>query len=333
MLFALDAMGGDHAPMEQCLGAIQACKEIPDLSVALIGDQEKIKPFLENADSTVRSRMHIVHTDEVIEMSDQPSVSIRKKKKASLCLGMQMVRSKEANGCISSGNTGAVVAGGILLVGRIHGIDRPGLAVPLPALHKPCLLLDVGATVRCKPINLYQFAHMGSLYMRNLIGVPNPTVALLSNGEEDIKGDEACMGARKMLLESQLNFTGYVESKDVPLGTTDVVVCDGYTGNALIKFGEGIGEIIHGLVKNEMDKSLLTKLGVAMMYPALKRVWARFQYEKQGGSPLLGVQGVVIKAHGRSKAPAIASALAIGYNFAKSRGVERIEEELAKGGN
>ena len=332
MLFALDAMGGDHAPKEPCLGAIRACRENKDLSIVLIGAADQIEPLLADVESSVRSRLHIVHTDEVIGMGDSPSVSIRKKRKASLCIGMQMVHSKEADGCISAGNTGAIVAGGVLLVGRIDGIDRPGLAVPLPALEKPSLLLDVGATVRCKAINLYQFAHMGSIYMRTLAGVDNPSVAVLSNGEEDSKGDEACSGARELLLKSTLNFKGYIEGKDVPYGKTDVVVCDGYTGNALIKFGEGIGEVIYGMMKAEIDKSILAKMGVALMYPALKRVAARFDYEKQGGSPLLGVDGVIVKAHGRSKAPAIATALTVAHNFALHKGVERIREELSKGG-
>ena len=333
MLFALDAMGGDHAPAEPCKGAILACQEDPSLSLALVGHRDKIEPLIADAEPSVRSRLDIVHADEVITMDNHPSVSIRKMKNSSMRIGLEMVRAGEARGFISAGNTGAIVAGGVLLVGRIPGIDRPGLAVPLPALERPSLLLDIGATVRCKPINLYQFAQMGAIYMRYLTGVENPSVALLSNGEEDIKGDEACAGAKEMLKKSSLDFRGYVEGKDVPLGKTDVVVCDGYTGNALIKFGEGVGEVVFGLLKQEISKSILAKMGIALMLPALKRIGARFEYEKQGGSPLLGVNGVVIKAHGRSKAKAIAKALHVGVNFAERKGTEIIRDELQKGMN
>lgn len=328
MLFALDAMGGDHAPAEPCKGAILACREHPELTVALVGRKEQIKPHLEAAESSVLSRLRIVEAEEVIGMGDNPAASIRGKKDSSLRVAMEMVRAKEAAGCISAGNTGAIVAGGVLIVGRIPGIDRPGLAVPIPALERLSLLLDVGATVRCKAINLYQLAHMGAIYHRSLTGVMEPSVALLSNGSEDIKGDEACSEAREMLFGSKLNFKGYVEGKDIPIGRTDVVVCDGYTGNALIKFGEGIGEIVKTLVQEEIRSSILPKIGVALMWPALKRIWAKFEYEKNGGSPLLGVDGVVIKAHGNSSERAIAGALGVALNFAQMKGTDLIKESF-----
>lgn len=328
MLFALDAMGGDHAPAEPCKGAVLACSEDEDLSVALVGDKEKIKPYIEDAPSSVRSRISVVEASEVIGMGDNPSASIRTKKNSSLRIAMEMVKSGEAVGCISAGNTGAIVAGGVLVVGRIKGIDRPGLAVPIPALTKPTLLLDVGATVRCKALNLYQFAHMGSIYMKSLTGIENPSVGLLSNGSEDIKGDEATAEAREMLRTSKLNFEGFVEGKDVPIGKTDVVVCDGFTGNVLIKFGEGIGEVVKTLVRDELKNRFLPKIGAALMMPALKKIWARFEYEKQGGSPLLGVNGLVIKAHGNSSDKAIAGALHVALMFAKLKGVDLIRESF-----
>ena len=329
MLFALDAMGGDYAPAEPCKGAILACMKNPELSVALVGRTEEIKPYLESADSSVSSRLHIVHATEVVGMGDNPAASIRAKKDSSMRVAMEMVRSGEASGCISAGNTGAIVAGGVLVVGRIKGIDRPGLAVPIPALERVSLLLDVGATVRCKALNLYQFAHMGSIYMRSLSGIERPTIGLLSNGSEDIKGDEACSGAKEMLSqEGKLNFFGYVEGKDVPLGKTDIVVCDGYTGNALIKFGEGIGEFVKSILKEELDRSILSKIGAGLMMPSLKKIMVRFEYEKNGGSPLLGVDGIVIKAHGNSKEKAIAGALKVGFGFAKLKGTQLIKESF-----
>jgi glycerol-3-phosphate acyltransferase PlsX len=328
MLFALDAMGGDYAPSEPCKGAILACREEPDLSVALVGIKDQIERHLDDADSSIRGRIEIVDAPEVIGMGDNPATSIRTKKNSSLRIAMEMVRSNDAVGCISAGNTGAIVAGGVLVVGRIQGIDRPGLAVPIPALERISLLLDVGATVRCKAVNLYQFARMGSIYMRSLSGIDEPSVALLSNGLEDIKGDEVVSGARDMLANSDLNFKGYVEGKDVPIGRTDVVICDGFTGNALIKFGEGIGEIVEALVRDEIRSRVLPKIGAMLMMPALRKIWARFEHEQHGGSPLLGVNGIVVKAHGNSRDRAIAGALKVALGFAQLRGTELIRNSF-----
>lgn len=328
MLFALDAMGGDYAPQAPCKGAILACRENADLAVALIGIKDQLEPHLEEAEASVRARIDIVEASEVIGMGDNPAVSIRGKKNSSMRIAMEMVRTGEAVGCISAGNTGAIVAGGVLVVGRVKGIDRPGLAVPIPALERTTLLLDVGATVRCKPINLYQFARMGSIYMSSLSGVEHPSVGLFANGSEEIKGDEEIKEAREMLMESPLNYYGFVEGKDVPLGRTDVVVCDGFTGNALIKFGEGIGEVVKTLIKEELTGKLIPKIGAALMMPSLKKIWGKFEYEKNGGSPLLGVNGLVIKAHGNSNEKAIAGALCVAYGFAQLRGIDLIKESF-----
>ena len=328
MLFALDAMGGDKAPAETCKGAVLACEEDQDLNVALVGRKDALAQYLEKASESVRSRINIVEAEEVIGMGDNPSASIRSKKNSSLRIAMEMVRSKEAVGCISAGNTGAIVAGGVLVVGRIKGIDRPGLAVPIPSLNKTTLLLDVGATVRCKALNLYQFAHMGSIYMKSLLGIKNPSIGLFSNGSEDIKGDDVIGEAREMLVASGLNFEGFVEGKDVPIGRTDIAVCDGFTGNALIKFGEGIGEMVKVLIKEEVETKLLPKIGAFLMLPALRKMAARFEYETNGGSPLLGVDGIVIKAHGNSRDRAIAGALRVASGFARMGGTDLIKESL-----
>ncbi|MDR3278926.1 MAG: phosphate acyltransferase PlsX [Synergistaceae bacterium] len=330
MLFALDVMGGDNAPAEPCKGAIIACKKDESLSVALVGMKEAIEPYVEAAPSSVRSRIHIVEAAEVIGMGDNPSASMRSKKNSSLRIAMEMVRSREAIGCISAGNTGAIVAGGVLVVGRIKGIDRPGLAVPIPSLKKTTLLLDVGATVRCKALNLYQFARMGAIYMSSLTGTKNPSVGLFSNGSEDIKGDEVISEAREMLLGSDLNFGGFVEGKDVPVGNTDVVVCDGFTGNALIKFGEGIGELVTNLIRSELKGKILPRIGALLMMPTLKKMAARFEYEENGGSPLLGVDGIVVKAHGNSRDRAIAGALHVASGFARLRGTDLVKESLER---
>lgn len=331
MLIALDAMGGDHAPNEPCKAAIQACLRDPELSVALVGDSEKIKPIIEKADAFVRPRLSVVHTDEVITGSDSPSLSIRRKKNSSLVVCFNMVRSHEADGIVSAGSTGAIAAGAVLLLGRIPGIDRPGLGAVLPVLNRCTLLMDVGGTVRCKPVNLLQFAQMGSIYMKLFRKVENPSVRLLSNGEEATKGDEVISAARALIKQTKLNFQGYAEGKDIPNGISDVVVCDGFTGNVVIKFGEGLGELIQSQLKEEYKHHLLPKIGCVFMLPAMKRIMGRFDWERYGGSPVLGVCGSVVKVHGRSRANAIANAITSGADFIRHNGVERIQNEIAKG--
>jgi glycerol-3-phosphate acyltransferase PlsX len=330
MLIALDAMGGDFAPEEACHGAILACREKPRLEIALVGDETKIKPFVNKAEKNVKARLHIVHASEVITSDDSPSISIRRKKDSSLCKGFEMVKSGEAQGIVSAGNTGAIVAGGVLILGRIPGIDRPGLGAMLPVMNRPTLLMDVGATVRCKPVNLYQFALMGSIYMKMFRDVQNPQVCLLSNGEEMIKGDEVITKAREMIEASDINFTGYAEGKDITRGVADVIVCDGFTGNVVIKFGEGLGELINDQLKKEYKEHLLPKIGLFFMWPAMKRILHRFDWERHGGSALLGVNGIVVKVHGRSKRNPISYALQAAANFAENNGIERIKDEIAK---
>lgn len=332
MILALDAMGGDHAPHETCKGAIEACELHPDLEVILVGDETLIKKELSAVELQVQNRLHVVHAEESIGMDESPSVAIRKKRHSSLRIAMHMVRSGEAQGCVSAGNTGAIVAGGVLVVGRIKGIDRPALGVALPTLNKVTFLLDVGATVRCKPVNLYQFSLMGDFYSKYILGVKDPSIALLSNGTEEIKGDEVVSAARELIKSSHLNFSGYLEGDSIPFSLADVVVCDGFTGNAVLKFAEGLGQAIYSILKEEMGHRVLPKVGMMFMLPMLKDLWTRFDYEKQGGTPLLGVNGAVIKAHGRSKSPAIKSALSVARNFVLQQGVELIKQELERGG-
>ncbi|HAK40781.1 MAG TPA: phosphate acyltransferase PlsX [Synergistales bacterium] len=331
MLLALDVMGGDNAPLETCAGAVMACERFADLELALVGDTEAVRPLLEKAPASVRTRLHLVHAEEVITMDEPPAVAVRKKRHSSLRIAMQMVRSGEAQGCVSAGSTGAIVAGGVLVVGRISGIERPGLGVPLPAVDRISMLIDIGATVRCKPLNLYQFALMGDVYMRKIIGVESPSIGLLSNGQEEVKGDELIIEAREFFRKSRLNFIGNVEGGAIPFGAADVVVCEGFTGNILLKFIEGTGEAMYSLVREEISRRFLAKVGMLFMIPMLKDLWARFNYEETGGTPLLGVNGAVIKAHGRSRARAICGAVGVAREFVMKRGVETIAQELAEG--
>lgn len=321
---ALDAMGGDNAPGEICAGALKACEEFDDIEIILTGNAEKIRTCYIS-----HPRIHIEHADEIIDPDEHPANAIRKKKRSSLRVAMEMVRRGDAQGLVSAGSTGAIVAGGVLVVGRVEGIDRPALGVPIPSIEKFSFMLDVGATVRCKPENLLQFALMGSVYSHKILKVANPEVKLLSNGSEEIKGDDNVLAARELMeKKNSLNFCGYIEGNEVVFGKSDVIVCDGFNGNIALKLGEGIMQGLRSLLVDEVKKSMMAKTGMLLMAPVVKRLWARFNYEKYGGTPLLGVKGAVLKAHGRSKSPAILSALSAARKFIEEDGVELISREI-----
>ena len=321
---AVDAMGGDNAPAEICAGAVKACKEFQDIEIILTGDTEKIKSCLES-----HSRIHIQQASEIIDPDEHPANAIRKKKDSSMRVAMEMVKSGDAQGCVSAGSTGAIVSGGVLVVGRLPGIDRPALGVPIPSLEKISFTVDVGATVRCKPENLLQFALMGNIYSHKILGVAKPDIRLLSNGTEEIKGDDTVLGARELISRKEnLNFQGYIEGNDIINGVADVIVCDGFTGNIALKLGEGIMQTLKSLLTEEVNKSFIAKTGMLMLAPVVKRIWTKFNYEKYGGSPLLGVKGAVIKAHGRSKSPAVLSAIKAARNFIIEKAAELISNEI-----
>ena len=322
---ALDAMGGDNAPSEICKGAYEACKKFDDIEIILTGDTERIKSCLQS-----HPRIHIEHATEIIDPDEHPANAIRKKKDSSLRVAMEMVRRGDAQGCISAGSTGAIVAGGVLIVGRLEGIDRPALGVPIPSMTgKFSFMLDVGATVRCKPENLLQFALMGNIYSHKIMNVENPDIKLLSNGTEDIKGDDTVLAARELIEHKEnLNFQGYIEGNDIVYGKADVIVSDGFSGNIALKLGEGIMQGLKSLLVQEVKDSFMAKAGMLLLSPVIKRLWTRFNYEKYGGTPLLGVKGAVLKAHGRSKSPAIVSAVSAARNFIMENGTELISHEI-----
>lgn len=330
MLIAVDAMGGDHGAEAVCPGAITACTKNPKLEVALIGKQDVIAPYLEKCDSSVRRRISVIHTDEMVDPNELPTKAIRGKRHSSMRLAMEMVRSGEAKGCVSAGSTGAIVAGGVLVVGRLKGIERPGLGLLLPT-KRPTFMLDAGATVRCKPLNLVQFALMGSIYIKDVEKLDdNPRVCLLSNGSEDIKGDEVIVEARERLRNNpDLNFCGYIEANRVPQGDADVVVCDGFTGNVMLKSFEGLIKFCKGLVVESLNESLTAKIGAMFLYPSIKKLSTRVDYQRYGGSALMGVNGAVVKAHGRSKPPAIANAIGVAYSFVERGALDKIREDIA----
>ena len=322
---AVDAMGGDNAPDEICKGAYDACEEFNDIEIILTGDTERIKTCL-----TSHPRIHIEHATEIIDPDEHPANAIRKKKDSSLRVAMEMVRRGDAQGCISAGSTGAIVAGGVLVVGRLEGIDRPALGVPIPSMSgKFSFMLDVGATVRCKPENLLQFALMGNIYSRKIMKVETPDIKLLSNGTEEIKGDETVLAARELIEhKDNLNFQGYIEGNDIVYGKADVIVSDGFSGNIALKLGEGIIQGLKSVLVDEVRKSFMAKAGMLMLSPVIKSLWSRFNYEKYGGTPLLGVKGAVLKAHGRSKSPAIVSAISAARKFIEEDGINQISREI-----
>ncbi|MBO9130194.1 phosphate acyltransferase PlsX [Bacillus sp. 165] len=305
MRIAIDAMGGDHAPKEIVLGAMQAVKEFSDISITLIGDDKKIRPYLSD-----EARISIIHTDEVIAGTDEPVRAVRRKKNASMVLMAQQVKEGAADACISAGNTGALMAAGLFIVGRIEGIERPALAPTLPTMDgKGFIMLDVGANVDAKPLHIYQYAIMGSIYAEKVRGISRPRVGLLNVGTEDGKGNDLSKQVFDMLKNSSMNFVGNVEARDLLQGVADVVVCDGFTGNVALKAIEGTALSVFSMLKEELTSSLTSKLAASLLKPKLKGLKKKMDYSEYGGAGLFGLKAPVIKAHGSSNANSIFNAI------------------------
>ena len=324
MRIALDAMGGEYSPAAEVEGAVAAAKAHA-IEIVLVGKKEAIEAELKKH----RYDLPIVEASQVIEMTDHPSEVMRDKRDSSISVGMKMLKNKEVDAFVSAGNTGAVTTAATLILGRIEGIERPALSILVSLPSNPILLLDVGANANCKPDYLVQFAQMGSVYMEKIFGVEKPRVGLLSNGEEDTKGNSLVCEAHKLLRTTKLNFVGNIEGNNLPSNSTDVVVTDGFTGNILIKVGEGIGEVIVQAVKQALASRPYLKVVALILKPALRSAFNSVDYSEYGGAPLLGVNGNVIIAHGRSNAKAISSAL-----FIAKRAVEQdIVSAIRKGIN
>ncbi|WP_409275628.1 phosphate acyltransferase PlsX [Neobacillus sp. SCS-31] len=305
MRLAIDAMGGDHAPKEIVLGAIKAADTFKDIKILLVGDEAKIRETF-----TGHDRISILHTDEVILGTDEPVRAVRRKKNASMVLAARQVSEGTADACISAGNTGALMASGLFVVGRIEGIDRPALAPTLPTIGgEGFLLLDVGANVDAKPEHLYQFALMGSVYTEKVRGMTKPRIGLLNIGTEEKKGTDLTKEAFSILKESDLNFVGNVEARDLLNGVADVVVTDGFTGNMVLKSVEGTAMSVFKMLKGALTSSLKSKLAAAVLKPDLKALKDQMDYSEYGGAALFGLKAPVIKAHGSSNAQAIFSAI------------------------
>ncbi|MFA5375204.1 MAG: phosphate acyltransferase PlsX [Dehalococcoidia bacterium] len=306
MRIALDAMGGEHSPAAEVEGAVAAAKAHA-IEIVLVGKKEAVEAELKKN----HYDLPIVEASQVIEMKDHPSEVMRDKRDSSITVGMKLLKNKEVDAFVSAGNTGAVTTAATLILGRIEGIERPALSVLVTLPSNPVLLLDVGANANCKPIYLTQFAQMGSVYMEKIFGVEKPRVGLLSNGEEDSKGNSLVCEAHKLLRATKLNFVGNIEGNKLPSNSTDVLVTDGFTGNVLIKVGEGIGEVVVQSIKQALARRPYLKVAALILKPALRSAFSSVDYSEYGGAPLLGVNGNVIIAHGDSDAKAISSALFI----------------------
>src|SRR5579884_2671388 len=329
---ALDAMGGDNAPGETVLGAIQAAREY-GIGVYLVGREEAIRAELAKHNTTGLD-LPIVHTDEVIEMDEHPANAVRRKKNASMTLALQLVRDGAALGAVSAGNSGAMMAASLFTLKRIPGVERPALGGIFPTKDAVCLVIDIGANTDCKPEYLQQFALMGSIYMQRIFHVPSPRVGLLANGEEETKGNQQVIETHKMLRKNApmlgLNFIGNVEGRDIPAGGADVVVCDGFVGNVVLKLSEGLAETLLGLLRTQMTSTTVSKLAAAILRPGLRKLFKRLDYSEYGGVPLLGVNGSAIVSHGRSNAKAIKNALRVAHQTAETGVATAIAEGLAK---
>lgn len=325
----LDAMGGDHAPQAPCQGAIAALREDPGLAIILAGDQEKIQPFLSEA-TDVQDRLTVLHAPEVISNHESPAMAIRQKKDSPIVKGMLMVREGKADGFVSAGSTGAVLVGGMLRLGRIPGIERPALAPMIPGEKGPFLLIDCGANVDSKPEWLVQFGQMGDAYMRKVAGIKSPRIGLVNNGAEEEKGSVLYAEAHKLLKQTDLNFVGNIEARYIPADQADVIVCDGFDGNIILKYTEGVASALMKMIKQELMADLRSKLGALLAKPAFLRVKKKMDYTEVGGAPLLGVQGAVVKAHGSSNAKAIHSAIKQAALMTRSGVVPAILESISK---
>jgi glycerol-3-phosphate acyltransferase PlsX len=301
---ALDAMGGDNAPGEVVRGALLALEDAR-LRILLVGNEPVLRDLLGQQQG---GRLEIVHASQVIETEEPPTAAIRHKRDSSLMVGLGLLKAGRAQAFVSAGNTGALLAGATVTLGRLAGIERPALATLIPTEAQPFLLVDSGANVDCKPPYLLQFAQMGAVYMEHALGRPNPKVGLLNIGTESEKGNDLAKEAHRLLAASRLNFVGNVEARGISAGAADVLVCDGFVGNVVLKYTEGLAKSLMGMIKTELTAGPVTALGALLAGGAFKRLKKRFDYTEVGGAPFLGLQALVVKAHGSSDARAVRGA-------------------------
>ena len=336
MRIAVDAMGGDHAPHVQVEGALMAAAERPDLAIALVGPTELVGQELARHGAGA-ARFELIDAPETIGMEESPAAAVRRKPRSSIVVAARLQREGRSDALVSAGNTGAAVAASLLEMGRLQGVSRPAIAIYLPNPYGGAIVLDVGANAEAKPVNLLQFAIMGELYARLVLKHDRPKIGLLNIGEESSKGSELYQEGHRLLAESAINFVGNVEGRDMFAGVADVVVCDGFVGNVLLKFAESMGSHIFTLLRAELRRSLRAKAGALLLKAAFTGLTRRMDYAEYGGAPLLGVDGVTIIAHGSSSPKAMKNAVIAAARLVESganRGIqERLESHAASGGS
>jgi glycerol-3-phosphate acyltransferase PlsX len=330
MKIAVDAMGSDHYPQPDVEGAVSAAREY-GVDIVLLGKKDVVDAELARH-SISGLPISVTHASQVIEMKEHPSNAVKAKKDSSMVLGMQMLRRREVDAFVSAGNSGGMLAAALLYLGRIKGVKRPALSSVFPTRRSPCFLLDLGANTDCKPQYLLQFAIMGSLYAERVLGIANPRVAIVSNGEEEGKGSMLVQDTYPLLKDSGLNFVGNVEGKDIPAGMADVVVTDGFTGNVIVKLSEGVSGFLMDTIKEEIKKRPLAVLGAALAKSAFVEVRRRLDYREYGGGALLGVDGVVIVGHGRSDSLAIKNAVRVAKQSVERGVIDAIREGIQQSG-
>ncbi len=330
MRIAIDAMGGDHAPEAVVTGTLQAAREFADVELILVGDEPRIAQLITADGGNLPGNVRIHHASEVIEADDEPVRAVRRKKDASMVVAGRMVKEKQADALVSAGNTGALMATGLLVIGRLPGIHRPALAPMIPTLEgSGTLALDLGANMDASPEHLAQYAVMGTIYRSKVHQLDQPRVGLLNVGTEEMKGNELTKAAYSLLEKLPIHFIGNVEARDILSGVCDVVVCDGFAGNIMLKSFEGAQKAIFTLLKQQLTSSALTKIAGLILKPKL-RVFKQYDYREHGGAPLLGIDGIVIKSHGSSDAAAIKNAIGQARTALMNHLVDAIREEIKR---
>ncbi len=329
-IMAVDAMGGDNAPGAVCEGAVLALREMPDIRVKLFGREEEIRACLpEHQD--VADRLEVVDARDVIDMHEAPMMAVRRKTESSMVKAMLALKNGEADAFVSAGSTGAVLAGGMTRVGRIRGIERPAIATMVPGSRRPFILVDSGANVDCQPGYLVQFGMMGAVYMEKVMGAKDVSVGLVNIGVEDTKGNAMSKEAYRLMREQEVfSFAGNIEAREVPTGDVQVIACDGFDGNLLLKYTEGLAKALTGMLKEELMRTTRSKIGALLLKPALKNFKKRMSAEEVGGAPLLGVNGAMVKAHGNSGPVAIKNAIRQARSMTEGGVVETIRAGVEK---
>ena len=327
-IVALDAMGGDNAPKEMIKGAVQALEKTDAVQVLLVGNEDVIRAEL--AQYTYdKARIEVVNATEVIETAEPPVNAIRRKKDSSIVVGMKLVKEGQADAFVSAGSSGAVLVGGQVIVGRIKGVERPPLAPLIPTEKGVSLLVDCGANVDARPSHLVQFAKMGSIYMEHVVGIKNPKVGIVNIGAEEEKGNALVKETFPLLKgEKNINFIGSVEAREIPHGQADVIVCEAFAGNIILKLFEGVGSVLISEIKKGMMGSLRSKIGALLVKPALKKALKSFDSSEYGGAPLLGLNGLVVKTHGSSTAKEICNTIIQCVTFKEQKINEKIKESI-----